>query len=232
MERRELLSVAGVSLTAALAGCFGDDDDDTRPDDSDDSGTEGERDGEEKSESVFEDGFRAESQSGFIAFDVETADKEQAMDAGFVFPDDDPIVFEADIEDGRWEATDVEFPDLETDDGVTATVELAEGFSGELTGGHMTAEGTVAVTVDLLGESFSFDIAATSGDSNALQGSTDFESDPKTATVVDNEFVVEEGSGNALVDEEVGLPAPEPGTNWFELTLAFDQRDAETAQSG
>ena len=256
MERRTVLSVTGSAVAVAVAGCLHDEEETDHPDSddgtgenegtdedttdqredndeadphqddgADDSGDENEGVNEEPA-SIFEESFRAESREGFITLNEATEGKEQAREAGFVFPEEDPIVVDADIgEEGRWESTAVEFPDLQTEDGIEATVELPEGFTGELTPQRMTVEGRIQIRIDLLDAEFGFDIASTSERSNALRGKTAFEERPKTATLVDNEFTIDEETGQPVVDGRLGLPATESGTNWFELELAFDEND-------
>lgn len=204
-------------------------DDESTSDQDEGDGEETDENGEDvagEEESIFEGSFRGESQDGFITISEAAESKEQAREAGFRFPEDDPIVIEAEIEeDGRWESTTVEFPELQTEDGIEATVELPDGLAGELTPQRMTAEGRIQIRIDLLDAEFGFDIASTSERSNALRGETALEERPKTATLVDNEFVIEEETGQPVVDGRLELPATEPGTNWFELEILFDENN-------
>jgi len=42
---------------------------------------------------------------------------------------------------------------------------------------------------------------------------------------VDNEYTIEETSGNALVDSVLGLPIEESGRAWLELPLEIETQD-------
>ena len=234
MRRRTALSLAGTALATALAGCPGDDGsggglDGYAPDSGDEDGSEATGDGSGSNggtdgQSSFGGAFTAEGTSGFVAFGQATDSREEARSEGLLITEDRPIVIEGEATgDGQWESTSVEFPDLRNEEGAEASVELPEGLRGELTADRMTARGTIRITIALLGNevSFEFGIEATTEGSNALEGGAAFGEEPQTATLVDNEFTVEDGTGNPAVDERVGIPAPEPGTNWFELELTF-----------
>jgi hypothetical protein len=234
MRRRTALSLAGTALATALAGCPGggsdSDLDSYAPDSGDGGGGDGDGPGSDAGgadagggQSPVGNAFTAEGKSGFVAFGQETDSREEARSEGLLITEDRPIVIEGEpTGDGRWESTSVEFPDLRNDEGAAASVELPEGLRGELTADRMTAEGTIRITVALLNEvSFEFGIEATTEGSNALEGGANFDGRPPAATLVDNEFTVENGTGNPTVDRRVGIPAPEPGTNWFELELTF-----------
>ena len=164
--------------------------------------------------------FEAEGIGGYISFAEDTED--DAEEEGIQFPtneeDGEAIFIEAIVDDGTWESTSVEFPDVEVSI-VDASISAIDGFSGkiDLDSGLMTAEGTLEVTV--FDDSFSFDIAATSEVSGDLSGDVDTDSTPKQVTLVDNEYVIEEETGNNLIDDEINLPADQPGENWLVLTF-------------
>lgn len=215
MRRRETLSVAGIAVATALAGCPGDGTDSG-------DGEEAESGGGDGAQSPPAGTFTAESESGFVAFGVETDSEQEAVEEGLSIGADDRIVVEGDVlEDDRWESTRVAFPALRTGRGVEANVEAPDGLGGEFTDERMTAEGAIRIVIEAANAAFSFDVAATTGRSNALRGEAALAAEPPHATLVDNEFTVDDGTGNTLVDDRVGVPAPEPGSNWFELELAF-----------
>ena len=226
MRRRTALSVAGTALATALAGCPGRNGSNGGPDgQAPGSGDGGAGDGSRNGgRSPLDGAFTAEGTGGFIAFGKETTSRDEARAAGLAITEDRPIVIEgAPTEGGRWESTSVEFPDLRSNEGANASVAAPAGLRGELRPDRMTASGTIRVTVTLFGTEvgFEFEIEATTAGSNALDGVAALDADPPTATLVDNEFRVEDGTGNPVVDRRLGIPAPEPGTNWFELPLTF-----------
>jgi hypothetical protein len=233
MRRRTFLAVTGVGLAPALAGCFGDDGSDSDNDvnetaDSDDDTTDENNEdnmNELDGQLLFEDSFSATSQGGFLAINKPVDGRSAAREAGFVLPDgEQALTLEAEVaEDGSWESTQIEFPNLQTEISgfsVEAELDFADGLSGTLTDQRMTANGTVTVVItDPIEGEFSFEITATSEQSGSLTGETNFAEEPFQATLVDNEFTIEEGSGGPLIDNTLGLPADEPGTNWFELEI-------------
>ncbi len=168
------------------------------------------------------DSFEAEGVGGYISFAEDT--EAEAEEEGLAFPtadeDGEAIVVEATVDGERWESTSVEFPDVDTGT-AEAAIAAVDGLSGEidLDSGTMTAEGTLEVTVEG-DDSFEFAIAATTDNSGELSGEVDAEFTPAAVTVVDNEFIVEDETGNVIVDNVLDLPADEPGENW--LTLTFE----------
>jgi len=164
--------------------------------------------------------FEAEGIGGYISFAEDTED--DAEEEGIEFPtneeDGEAIFIEAIVDDGTWESTSVEFPDVEVSI-VDASISAIDGFSGkiDIDSGLMTAEGTLEVSV--FDDSFSFDIAATSEVSGDLSGDVDTGSSPKQITLVDNEYVIEDETGNNLIDDEINLPADQSGENWLVLTV-------------
>lgn len=183
--------------------------------------------------------FVAASQGGFVSFAQET-ESDARENAGVEFPtdaDDEQIEVDATVEGGVWESTETNFPVMEAQasDGFEVVVTAPDGLSGEIDreAGLMTVRGELRVNVRPAGEEdeeniFFFSIDGTTGDSNALSGSSSFEDDTATVTVVDNEFLVEDETGT-LVDGVLGLPAETEGENWFELTLDLDLSGEEAA---
>jgi hypothetical protein len=167
------------------------------------------------------DGFSGENTSGFIAFgeDSESAAREE----GIAF-EEGSVRIEATVEDGTWESTNVEFETLMVR-GYEAKPST-DGLSGEINREEdtMTAEGTL--TVSVLGNSFSFQIATTTGTSGALEGEADLGAESGTATLVDNEFTVE-SSGDGVLDSVLGLPIEESGRAWVEYTFDLQFQTAE-----
>ena len=161
--------------------------------------------------------FAAENTGGFIAFDEDS--RATAEEEGVAFPAGE-VVIEGAVSEGAWESTNVSFAVL--DAGVAeAEVEAPSGLAGRFDYENelMTVEGTLDVTT--AGDTFSFEIAATTGDSGELSGDASFEPEGGTALLVDNEYVVEDETGG-LVDSVLGLPVEEPGRCWLELPLSFD----------
>ena len=235
MKRRTLLGIAGTVAFPTIAGCLdGDDptegDSDGNETDAPDNETDAPENGDEQDDGadetpLFADSFSASSQGGFLAIDEDVETRAEALEAGFVLPEgEDVLTLEADVSaDGSWESTEAKFPPIETAVSgftVEARLELPDGLSGVVFQDRMTATGTVEVVIESFdGDSFSFEIEATSRDSGNLEGDTGFEEEPLTATLVDNEFTIDEDSGNILIDDRLGLPADEAGTNWFEIEL-------------
>ncbi|MFT4946446.1 MAG: hypothetical protein ACI8TL_000681 [Natronomonas sp.] len=231
MKRRTLLAVAGAATVPAGAGCLdgadSPDDDDREGNETADPGSEVDdgSDGGDTTEPggqpLFEDSFSATSQGGFLAIGEDTDSRSQAREAGYLLPDGEEVLtLEAAVSaDGSWESTDVSFPPVETGFGIEAAIELPDGLSGVVFEDRMTASGTLRVVIDNPEGEFSFDIEATSERSGSLEGEANFEEEPLRATLVDNEFVIEADSGSILIDSQLGLPADEPGTNWFEIDI-------------
>ncbi len=162
--------------------------------------------------------FTATSTDGYILFTEDEFDEDEALD----LPTEDggnPIEIEGLIEDGEWESTSVDFPDIEDENlPLPASVDTP-GLEGELDveTGEMTADGTLEVDLD--GEaSFEFDIGLTTGESGELTG----EATTDAVLTVDNKYTVDEQSGNGAVDGSLDLPADDPGENWLELELSLD----------
>lgn len=166
-----------------------------------------------------EETFEAVSTDGFISFDEDN--ETDARDEGLDFPEDG-VEIEGVVENGQWESTYVDFEPLDAPAGLTAEVEAIDGLSGTLDREEevMTVEGELEVDVD--GDTFQFEIAPTTGESGALSGNADFDGDEASVTVVDNEYIVDDEMGNAILDGALGLPLEEPGLAWLEIPLEIE----------
>jgi len=164
--------------------------------------------------------FVATSTDGFVAFDY--PDEQTAREEGVDLPEGIQIAGEVNEEDGTWESTETYFPRFTVDQGLEVAIEAPDGLSGEVDfeEGYLTNEGTLRVTVQDTA-TFEYEISATTGDSDALSGeaSVDQEAEEATVTLVDNEYTIEDQTGDALVDSTLSLPSTESGANWFELEL-------------
>lgn len=164
-----------------------------------------------------------ESTGGFGGFGGDTREEAEQADFSTEMPPDGgadgPIRIEAEIREGRWVSTDVDFPDF-TIQGIPISTEAPDGLEGDLVPdeGLMTFEGIWAF--DVGSGSTAADFEATTRTSGALEGSFDLDADPPTATVVSNEQPIE-ASGVDVLDEQIGLPL-EPGQAWLELDLTLD----------
>ena len=163
--------------------------------------------------------FDGINSSGFTAFAEDT--ESDARENGISFPPGD-VTINGDVSDGEWTSTNVEFKEL-TVSGFSVQVEAVNGFSGTFDeeAGLMTVEGELMVTVGG-DQSFSYTIAATTGESGALTGSADFSGESGTATIVDNEYTVNDTTDDAVLNSVLGLPVEEPGRAWIELAIDFD----------
>ncbi|ARS89633.1 BGTF surface domain-containing protein [Natrarchaeobaculum aegyptiacum] len=165
---------------------------------------------------------------GSIAIGAESEGDFQ--DEGLEFSNDegDHIAIEAEIDDdGTWESTDVQFPEIDHDLADEVIAETPDGLAGEIDveNDEMTIEeGLFEVSVEtLLGDGeFEFEASPTSGSSGALEGEADFDSESGTAVLVDNEYTVEDTSGDGTIDDALGLPSENAGENWMELPLEFE----------
>lgn len=238
MDRRAFLSLAGTTAAAAFAGCLDDeggsgsdgdnvlpftDDGSGQSDRADDPGDErgtDDNDGADGSDDDVgpTDQFRAVSRSSQIAIDEpESAYPEEAFE---LQQGDEPIVIEGEIEGERWEASTVDFPDVDV--GVEASIEFPDGVGGRITAEEMTLAGRVRISIEVTGDEFEFDLDATTGSSGALTGAAEFGERPPTATLVDNEFLIDDETETGLPEEVLGFPSTEPGRNWFEIDLEFE----------
>ena len=171
-------------------------------------------------------GFIATSRGGFTSF-TESSESSARENAGVTYPSAEagtPIEIGATIDGNTWSASaeNISFPTLATQ-GLEVRVSAPNGLEGTIDreSGEMTATGTLKVEIGD-GNSFTFQFDATSEDSGALSGTTNFGGDPPTVTLVDNEFTVSETTGEDIIDQQLGLPTETPGENWFELELALD----------
>lgn len=185
--------------------------------------------------------FTAESEGGLVAFNDGSED--EARSEGVEFPgdedDDDPFVIQGEIyEDGTWESTDTVFPPFEATSGIEADVETRFGLEGEIDsdGDFMTTEGEMTVIVDGDPDNqFSFDLDGTTAESNELTGDAslpDGNDGDGSVTVVDNEFTVDDSTGNTFIDGALELPSPDAESNWLELKLDLDVTEVPDAGVG
>jgi hypothetical protein len=179
------------------------------------------------------DGFSAESAGGFVWFGE--PDREQAIDDALALPPTpevpDPVVLSAElVGNRRWEATSVDVPPLDslpipqiptlsTPDGLAGTVDLQTG--------RLTAAGELLLTIPREeGPTYEVTIPvnATTGESGQLRGSFERRGLAAAATLVDNESVVSDQTGNRVLDALLGLdgPAEESGANWLSLTVDIE----------
>ena len=170
--------------------------------------------------------FNATGTEGFVAINAEdTSDP-----ISFPTPDEvtRPISVDGELfTNGTWRSTDLSFPDLgEEQLGVPITIQLEtpRPFTGTIDRqtGEMTVDAALTIVVPDAGAEIDVRATLTTGQSNQMTGQTEgLDTDSATVTLVGNEFTVPAETGNALIDEFVGLPAPDPGRNWFSLTLAM-----------
>jgi hypothetical protein len=175
--------------------------------------------------------FTAESQGGYVSFSEDS--ESAAEEGGTAFPavqdGQKPIQIQAEVnpDDGTWASQNLTFPTLAVTDSLGAEIEVIDGLEGEIDpeAGVFTAEGEFRVTID--GNSFTYTSVMTSGESGDLSGSAEFSEGSAEVTLVDNEFTVDEQSGNGFIDSVLGLPADEPGENWLILQLDVSLNEEE-----
>jgi hypothetical protein len=134
-----------------------------------------------------------------------------------------PVTVVGRVDDGTWQSRDVAVPSplripppFEFDIGTPA------GFAGRFDpdSGQFSFSGPVRIDVsDSWTGSITFSVGATTGESGDLRGAFDREGDTATVTAVDNQFTVEDAFGDGALNGLLGLPATEPGANWFSMTL-------------
>jgi len=170
------------------------------------------------------DSFQGTNTDGFISFDEDN--ESDARSEGLAFEEGN-VTIEGTVEGNSWESTDTNFEPLETDRGVEAQTTAPNGLTGEIDReeDYMTAEGTLIVDVE--GETFSFEISMTTEVSGALSGDATLDAEGGSATLVDNEYTVPEGSGDPVLDSVLGLPIEEPGKAWIELLFDLEFQTAE-----
>lgn len=176
--------------------------------------------------------FVGRTTAGWISIDM--ADEDTARNDRLTLQeledDDFARVVGEPVDDGTWESNAVHFPVVEAEGGITADITAPDGFTGELDrdGEFMTMEGPLEVVIGgNESTAFSFTVSATTGESGALTGSAEFSDGTGTATLVDNEFVIEDETDNGVVNQALNLPSEESGRNWFELELDVEFNVAE-----
>jgi protocatechuate 3,4-dioxygenase beta subunit len=180
-------------------------------------------------------GFIATSRGGFTSF-TEGSESAARENAGVTYPsaeDGTPIKIGATIDGNTWQASagNISFPTLTTS-GLEVQVSAPNGLDGRIDreSGEMTATGKLRVEIGD-GNSFTFQLDATSTESGALSGSSNFGGEPPTVTLVDNELTVPDTTGEDIIDQRLGLPTERPGENWFELKLALEFVSGENAST-
>jgi hypothetical protein len=199
--------------------------------------------------------FTATGTGGFIAINEQPPDPETKFDLPGPGEVDNEILIEGEVyDDGTWESTNTQFPNIPVPDEVipddlpdlnltVIVTPINTPYTGELTRAPgeelLTVEGTLEIDVDVEGidlgiEPIEVTVSATTETSNNLEGAAvDFQTTAATTTVVDNEFTIDDTTGLDSVDNALGLPSTEPGTNWFKLDadLAFtDEFEAPIPQ--
>jgi uncharacterized membrane protein len=181
--------------------------------------------------------FRAVGTNGSVAVNAESleADPIPLTPEGL----DQPIVIEGEIfANGTWRSTEVSFSDLnpsEVDVPVRIELESAGTFRGQIDrdAGFMTANGTLRVIVPDADTQIDVTAELTTETSGALEGTAEgLGTESATATLVDNQFTLPDSTGSPIIDSVIGLPAPEPGTNWFELKLSLNFQTKTGTVSG
>jgi hypothetical protein len=171
--------------------------------------------------------FNATGTDGFVAINAANTDDP----ISFPTPDEverpisvDGVVYT----NGTWRSTNVSFPDLGEEQlgfPIEIQLEAPRPFRGELDRetGEMTVDAALTIIVPDAGEEVDVRANITTGQSGAMTGEAEgLETDSATVTLVSNEYTVPTETGNTVIDEFVGLPSPDPGRNWFSLTLAMD----------
>jgi hypothetical protein len=170
--------------------------------------------------------FNATGTDGFVEVNNDNADDPTAP---LPQPDEveQPIAINGEIyADGTVRTTEITFPTLGEEQlglPVTVDIEAPEPFEGEIDReqGELYISGTLTITV-LNEVNISVSANLTSGQSNGLTGETaGLDTESATVTLVNNEYVIDETTGT-IADSVLGLPSPEPGRNWFSLTLDMD----------
>ncbi|ERH10080.1 MAG: hypothetical protein J07HX64_01849 [halophilic archaeon J07HX64] len=173
--------------------------------------------------------FNATGTDGFVAIDTDSPDDPIT----FPTPDEveQPISLDAELfGNGTWRSTEVSFPDLGEEQlgfPVQIRLEAPRPFEGTIDRetGEMTVDAALEILVPDANATVPVRANLTTGTSGEMRGETEgLDTDSATVTLVGNEFTVPEETGNTIIDGFVGLPAPEPGINWFSLTLemSFD----------
>lgn len=180
--------------------------------------------------------FVARSTGGFITLGQET--EQQARNEALTFPPTEnvpePLVIEGEVfADDSWESTSVEFPGLDITEllpqefqafDISVSIAAPDGYGGTLDreASTMTFEGALRLDLEIEGDTVDIaaELDATTGQSGELSGEYGLDEQPPTATVVENEYVIDDETGSGLIDDFLGLPAEDP--IWMELRLEFD----------
>lgn len=169
--------------------------------------------------------FTGISTGGFVGFARES--RQKAKENGTTIPaaSETEEAFELEgvlYDDGTWEAPEPTLPPLDT--GVTEIeAELPAGLDGrfDLEAQVMTASGPVVV-IGRDGTEIDFEVNATSGESGDLTGDFAIEGETLVVTLVDNEYIVDDTTGYDVIDEDLGLPATDPGENYLEVGFELE----------
>jgi hypothetical protein len=243
MERRRVLLLAGGSLSVALAGCSGGDNgtgnDTDNGNDTGNGNNTGNGNDTGNGNGASLDTLVAQSTGGDIW--IGAADEQTFRDEALGFPPSEqvpePLVIDATVGDGSWESTNIEFPPLDisgllppefSEFDVEVGISAPEGFAGEFDPENavMTLEGRLQIDVTIDGTTVNAGapITATTGTSGALTGSFDADSEPMTATLVENEAIIDEETDAALINDFLNLPRENP--MWMELNLEIERMTA------
>lgn len=169
--------------------------------------------------------FTGVSTGGFVGFARES--RQKAKENGTTIPAaaETDEAFELDgvlYDDGTWEAPEPSVPPLDT--GVTEIdAELREGLDGtfDLETQVMTASGPVTV-IGRDGTEIGFEVNVTTGESGDLSGDFEIDGGTLNVTLVDNEYIVDDTTGHEVIDEDLGLPATDPGENYIEIGFELE----------
>ena len=188
--------------------------------------------------------FTATGLDGFIAINETGSSPDTKFDLPGPTEVSDPVEIQGEIyEDGTWESTSVQFPNISIPDrlleqaGLPTSIDITviinpvnrpyTGTISRVEGEEvMTLTGSIEITVDISLidiDPITVTISPTTEQSNKLQGQildnqdSDFQGTDAALTLVDNEFTIDDTSGNSSIDDALGLPATTPGTNWFQL---------------
>jgi hypothetical protein len=171
--------------------------------------------------------FNATGTEGFVAINENNTNDP----ISFPTPDevDTPISIEGVVfTNGTWKSTDVTFPDLGEEQlgfPIEILLEAPRPFRGEINRetGLMTVDAALDIIIPDADEQIDVQADLTTGESGEMTGETaGLDTDSAAVTLVGNEFALPQETGDTVIDGFVGLPAPDPGTNWFSLTLEMD----------
>lgn len=188
----------------------------------------------------------ATGQGGLFAIDEES--ESIAREQGLQFPagaeDQSRVTFLAEVDEaaGTWSSIETSFPILTVDDNLAVAIEAVNGVSGAIdtAGDLMTLDGELKLSpldrnqnLELLegAQPITFDIEMVVGQSGELQGSASFAETAGTVTLVDNQYTIDEETGNSLFDEAVGLPSADGGSNFLELQFDVEFEPVDPADT-